>query len=176
MSTLPEDEFEFSSLSSLIEHIERSHHAFTREQLVLITGLLVQTQASSIIPLADIRSHFAALQADLLPHLLKEERILFPYIRRMEQENLQGDAPFGSVANPIRMMRTEHETVGKLLHELRALTHNYVPPAQEADAAALYAALYAALADLDADLVRHIHLEDGLLFPQAIEREANPPG
>ena len=111
------------------------------------------------------------LVEDLGPHLLKEERILFPYI-----ESLEGPARdascFGTVGNPIRMMLREHEAVGGILGELRAVTARYVAPP---DACASFRALSAGLEQFEADLHRHIHLENNVLFPGALALEEGRP-
>ena len=117
---------------------------------------------------------FQQLCADLKPHMFKEEQILFPYIVEMERSALQNRpapfAPFGTVNNPIRMMMMEHETVGDLLRELRALSSNYTVPA---DGCISYQTLYQALEAFEKDLHQHIHLENNILFPRAIELEGS---
>lgn len=153
---------EHDSLTALIAHIEETHHAFTRTQLEFIEGVFKRLPDAS--RLAAVRQCCAELQADLLPHLMKEERILFPYICALE-EGRAPNAPFGTVANPIRMMNMEHTKVKELLETLRTLTGHY------ANASACGAELLAALAALDEDLVRHIHVEDSALFPRAIALE-----
>ena len=106
--------------------------------------------------------------------MLKEEQILFPYILEMEKASLQNRPapfpPFGTVKNPVRMMMMEHETVGDLLLEVRALSLNYtVPP----DGCISYQTLYRALEAFEEDLHQHIHLENNILFPRAIEMEGS---
>jgi regulator of cell morphogenesis and NO signaling len=104
--------------------------------------------------------------------MLKEEQVLFPYITRMEEAIGEGCAVpppfFGTVRNPVRMMMMEHDTAGDLLRTLRATTGDYTPPT---DACISYQTLYQALAGFEADLHQHIHLENNLLFPRAIEME-----
>ena len=73
-------------------------------------------------------------------------------------------APFGRIENPLRVMQHDHDQVGALLRELDELTYGYSPPV---GACASFAVFYAALADLQADLHQHIHLENNLLFPAA---------
>jgi regulator of cell morphogenesis and NO signaling len=161
-------ETKWKNLSELISHIEQSHHVYTREALAHI-GVLFARENDSVAMTADVRRCFEALEADLMPHLIKEERILFPYIVALES----GQSPascFGSVANPVRMMEMEHQAVKKLLEQLRQLTANYRPAPEDNSN---ISALYAALAALDSDLVEHIHLEGDVLFPQALELEKN---
>ena len=115
---------------------------------------------------------FTRLCADLKPHMFKEEQVLFPYIVAMAQAADQNQpvpfAPFGTVNNPIRMMMREHDTAGQILRELRALTSDYKVPA---DACISYQTLYQALENFEKDLHQHIHLENNILFPKALDLE-----
>jgi regulator of cell morphogenesis and NO signaling len=102
----------------------------------------------------------------------KEEQVLFPYIVATEEAATQKRAipfaAFGTVNNPIRMMMMEHDTAGEILREMRALTSDYkVPP----DACISYQTLYQALENFEKDLHQHIHLENNILFPKALELE-----
>lgn len=160
------------SLRELIRHIVDTHHAFTRAELLRIGGLLdkvIARHAPSHPELRQVGERFAELTADLVPHLLKEEQVLFPYIEDLER-HLSGDgaaaprACFGAVGDPIRRMEEEHRTVGGLLGAIRRLTDDFTVPA---DGCASYRNVYAALASLETDLMRHIHLENAVLFPRA---------
>ncbi len=106
-------------------------------------------------------------------HLMKEEQILFPYIADCEDATANRTATppscFGTVQNPIRMMLHEHDSAGAALRTLRELTANYTVPA---DACISYKTLYQALQEFEADLHQHIHLENNILFPRAVEMEA----
>lgn len=157
------------SLSELITHIEQSHHVFTREALIHIRALFNAPELVSVGNAAEIRVCFEELEADLMPHLMKEERVLFPYIVALESNSGQPSTScFGSIANPIRMMGMEHRAVQNLLGQLRELTANYHPLSEDS---ATVSALYATLEALDRDLVEHIRLEGDVLFPQALELE-----
>lgn len=163
------------SLGALVRHIVEHHHTYTREALDTLDGLsnkVLAAHGHKRPELARVRATFVAIADDLRPHLVKEEQILFPYIEELEAAVRAGRgrpfAPFGTIDNPVRMMMYEHDHVGDLLHEMRALTGDYAPPA---DACASYQALYAELRALEHDLFEHIHLESNLLFPRAIEME-----
>jgi len=105
-------------------------------------------------------------------HMMKEEMVLFPYVVRMEKAVLQKEpvlpAPFGTVQNPVSMMMHEHDSAGEALRVMRKASGGYMPPA---DACASYQTLYRALVEFEADLHQHIHLENNILFPRAIEME-----
>jgi regulator of cell morphogenesis and NO signaling len=105
-------------------------------------------------------------------HMMKEERMLFPHIVAMEQAVIQGKpvapSPFGSVKNPVSMMEHEHDSAGNALRAMRHASTGYTPPG---DACVSYQTLYKALADFEADLHQHIHLENNILFPRATAME-----
>lgn len=100
------------------------------------------------------------IRGDLEPHLAKEEKVLFPAIH--DWADGQRSFSFGPLSNPVRMMMLEHDRVGELLEELRAVTSGYAPPA---DGCTSYHALYARLEHLESDTHRHVHLENNVLFP-----------
>jgi regulator of cell morphogenesis and NO signaling len=159
-----------ASLTALIAHIEATHHAFTRSELARVAPLMakvLQVHGEHHPELPRIAQRFAAMDADLKPHLEKEERILFPFIRALEAGQVQA-ACFGTVQNPIRAMQSEHEQVGEILRELRDLTRGYTPPA---DACGSYRSLLMGLRNLEEDLHLHIYLESHLLFPRAVALE-----
>jgi regulator of cell morphogenesis and NO signaling len=165
-----------SSATALIRHLLATHHAFTRAELARLETLLdklVNRHAEARPELKAIQACFLALRDDLLPHLKKEEIILFPYIEALQQHRLEGGpmpaACFGTLANPLRQMESEHQAVGGLLKQLRQTTRDYAPPP---DVCSSYRVALQALEGLEADLLRHIRLENDVLFPQARELAA----
>ena len=120
---------------------------------------------------------FDGLAEELREHMRKEEELLFPYIAQMEdaaQIKRQPPEPmFGSVQNPVAAMIMEHEASGQALEKIREVTGNYTVPA---DGCASYHALYQALPAFAADLHQHIHLENNILFPRAVELESDLSG
>lgn len=168
-------EWQNASLSALITHIVEKHHIFTREELERLDALLNKVcgvHGQNHPELFDIQSEFKKLRSDLEPHMLKEEYVLFPYVTLLEQTKVQNApvprAPFGTVRNPVRMMIAEHDAAGDILRAIRQMSSDFtVPP----DACISYQTLYRALMELEADLHQHIHLENNILFPQAVEIE-----
>jgi regulator of cell morphogenesis and NO signaling len=163
------------SLAELIDHIVRTHHKFTRAEINRLQALLdkvVSVHGANHPELSDIRETFHGLAQELTLHLMKEENILFPYIVRMEESGLQGEAvappPFATVQNPVRMMMQEHDGAGEALRQIRLASHEFSAPQ---DACISYQTLYQALQAFEADLHQHIHLENNLLFPRAVEME-----
>ena len=162
-------------LAELIAHIESTHHKYTREEMARLIPLLdkvCSVHGRNHAELQTVRSSFQGLVQELTTHMMKEKRVLFPYIVRMEEAVIQKEPilapPFGSVQNPVSMMEHEHESAGNALRAMREASCGYTPPG---DACISYQTLYKALADFEADLHQHIHLENNVLFPRAIATE-----
>jgi regulator of cell morphogenesis and NO signaling len=167
----PDQNWAEAPLADLCDHIERTHHVYLRSELPRLTELLskvIGAHGASHPELSELGQVFAGLRAELEPHMLKEEHVLFPAIRQIEQAAARVNLPFGTVANPIRVMEDEHGQAGNALARIRELTRNFAVPD---DACNTYRATLDALRDLEADLHQHIHKENNILFPRAIELE-----
>ena len=163
------------TLSELLAHIQSTHHVYTREEIARLGPLfdkVCSVHGRNHPELLRLREIFSGLAEELTTHLMKEEMVLFPYILRMEEAVVAKEPvlppPFGSVRNPVAMMMSEHEGAGNALRDMRQIAHGYAAPA---DACISFQTLYQALAAFEADLHQHIHLENNVLFPRAIEME-----
>jgi regulator of cell morphogenesis and NO signaling len=159
------------SMTALADHIQQTHHAYLKEELPRLQSLadkVARVHGSKDPRLTQVVSVFAQMKEELLAHAEKEEIILFPFIRRLDQGCTKGRPPFGTVDNPVRCLESEHKDAGDALFRLRELTDNYTAPEQ---ACSSWVALLAGLAHLDLDLRIHIHKESTILFPKAIEAE-----
>jgi regulator of cell morphogenesis and NO signaling len=164
-----------ASMIRLIMHILDKHHVYVKKEMARINGLLPKVIAAhrrrhpELLQVADV---FRKLCEDIKPHMFKEEQIFFPYIVELERSKRekapQPIAPFGSASSPIRIMAAEHSEAGEVLRELRRLTTNYTVPE---DGCLSFHTLYEALKAFEEDLHQHIHLENNVLFPRAIEME-----
>jgi regulator of cell morphogenesis and NO signaling len=153
-------------LAELVRHLVETHHVFTRQALDRVHALIPKLEQQDA-HLTQLATFIAALEDELRPHLMKEERVLFPYVVALEG-TAPGIAPFGHVKNPIRVMLLEHEAAEELLHVMREHTSGY---ALAADAPPALRQLYETLEELEMDLKLHIHLENDVLFPRAVEFE-----
>jgi regulator of cell morphogenesis and NO signaling len=168
-------DFQNAPLPELITHILDTHHVFTKsemERLQSLTDKVIGAHGANHPELLHVRELWQRLCADLKPHMFKEEQILFPYMvalaQAADQKRAAPFAPFGTVNNPIRMMMREHDVAGEIVRELRTLTSDYKAPA---DACISYQTLYQALENFERDLHQHIHLENNILFPKALDME-----
>lgn len=171
----PQEDWRNRPLTELAQYIVDKHHAFTQAEINRLADLIakvVSAHGQNHPELLRVKTTFAPLADELREHMRKEEELLFPYIAQMEEAaRMKKRAPepmFGSVQNPVAVMIMEHEASGQALERLRETTNNYSVPS---DGCATYRALYEALPSFAADLHQHIHLENNILFPRAIELE-----
>lgn len=160
------------SAPDLIDHIIEKHHVFTRQELVRLADLLKDVEhcrSTETRPAVnELKQLFSTLYSDLFAHLRKEETIVFPYIRELNKANSIGKRPdaaaFGTVRNPIRSLRWEHEETNNVLKKMRKVAGEY---RMSDGSCSLCKELYEGIEGLEADLQQHIHLENNVLFPLA---------
>ena len=158
-------------LGELADHIVATHHAYLNEALPRLSDLASKTaraHGENHPEMIEVQHTVEELKAELEMHAAKEEMILFPLCKRLDQTGALPEFHCGSVANPIRVMEMEHDSAGGALARIRELTNNLTAPD---DACNTYRALLHGLAELELDLHTHIHKENNILFPRAIERE-----
>ncbi len=165
------------SLDFLADYIVNTHHSYVHKNLPDIKAYaekVMRVHGNRHPELSRIHQLVEGIYAELMAHMVKEEKVLFPYIKELVavKNNTRPlhAAAFGTVQNPINMMEMEHELVGKNLEEIRQLSNNYLLPE---DACASYSLLYRMLDEFEDDLHLHIHLENNILFPKALEIEKN---
>ena len=164
-----------ATLAELATYIVEKHHQYVRQEiqrLIPLTAKVADVHGKTHPELEELQSSFRALAEELTTHLMKEERMLFPYIEQLELAVNSGGSPapspFGTVKNPVRMMMMEHDSAGELLRGMRQLSKNYSSPE---GACMSFQMLYRALQEFEADLHQHIHLENNILFPRAVALE-----
>ena len=169
-------DYNFWPMDLLADYIEKKHHRYVEERIPLLLqylNKLCKVHGEAHPELFEITKLFSETAGELTSHMKKEEFILFPYIRKMLKKSEDGssavDVPhFQTVKNPIKMMMQEHENEGDRFELIATLTQNYTPPA---DACNTYRVTYSLLDEFESDLHKHIHLENNILFPKAIEYE-----
>ena len=162
-------------LVDLTRHIRDRHHRYVREAIARVQPLLDKVEAKhgkSHSEIADIRRLFTEVGREMIMHMQKEEQILFPYIDALEKAtNVHSSVEppfFQTVRNPIHAMMKEHDAAGELVKQIRKASSEYTAPA---DACTSYKAVYQDLRQFEADLHQHVHLENNILFPRAVEME-----
>lgn len=162
-------------LDLLADYVEKTHHRYVEEKtpvLLAFLDKLSKVHGGRHPELVEINEIFKESAKDLGAHLKKEELILFPFIRNMVSAKVSGKAipqpQFGTVENPVNMMKHEHTVEGERFRKIAELTNEYTPPS---DACNNYRVTFAMLQDFENDLHTHIHLENNILFPKAIEME-----
>lgn len=168
-----EDILDYSAmpLDDLADHIVATHHTFLKKELPRLQEMsakVARVHGDSDARLAQLASVVNAITDELIPHMMKEEQILFPFICQLEQSSTLPDMPFGTLANPIQAMEHEHDIAGNALKDMNRLTDGYVPPDWACNT---YRALLDGLHELELDLHQHIHKENNILFPRALAME-----
>ena len=162
-------------LDLLADYIEKKHHRYVQEKTAEIIPYLdkiCMVHGAHHPELFEINEHFNATAGELAKHMKKEELILFPIVRKLAKAKEEGSKmvapPFGSIQNPINAMMDEHSTEGDRFRKIEELSNNYTPPQ---DACNSYGVTLGLLKEFEQDLHLHIHLENNILFPKAIELE-----
>lgn len=161
------------SQAGLCDYIEQKHHAYVEQNIPVLKQYLEKVcsvHGDNHPELHEINELFNQSAGNLAQHMKKEELVLFPFIRRMEQFKTKvtpAEQPhFGHVSQPIAMMREEHENEGARFSKINKLSGGYTPPT---DACNTYRVTLFKLDEFEKDLHRHIHLENNILFPKAEE-------
>jgi regulator of cell morphogenesis and NO signaling len=156
------------SLTELADHIEQTHHTYVKAELprlVEMADRVARKHAWRDARLPEVAQTVVALAEEMASHMDKEERILFPFVRQIDQGAPDG-FHCGSIANPIRQMEDEHESAGRAVAHLRELTNGFRP---DEHACNTHRALLAGMEEFEGDLHRHVHKENNILFPRALE-------
>jgi regulator of cell morphogenesis and NO signaling len=161
-------EFDSMSLTELAEYIVRVHHSYVKLNMPQISNfaLKVATKHGEHFPyMKEVYFLFAELAEEMDKHMEKEEKILFPKIKLLElvaSENTNANYLKG----PIDVMEQEHDHAGAIMQKIRQLTNNYTAPE---NACTTFRLTLEALRAFEEDLHRHVHLENNILFPKAIQ-------
>lgn len=162
------------SLDFLVDYIMNTHHKYVKSSLPLIleyTAKVAKVHGKEHIEVITIYDLFKEAAEELNSHMMKEENVLFPYIKQLvsEKNSINEGCSFGTIKNPIRMMEHEHDVVGNIFKTIRELSSDYTPPE---DACTTYKLSYKKLEEFENDLHQHIHLENNILFPKSIKLES----
>jgi regulator of cell morphogenesis and NO signaling len=159
------------TLAELIDYIVKTHHGYLYSEMPRLGAMLAKVvhihgdkHPESLYPLGKV---YDRLRREMEEHMWKEENVLFPLIKQLEQARAGSGGAFPGmpVGGPIRMMELEHESAGSALRQMSELTGGYTPPA---DGCNTYRATLDGLREVEADLHQHVHLENNILFPRAL--------
>lgn len=167
-TAIPADmDFNAWDATRLVDYIENVHHAFiikSLPELGLYTRKLAIIHGHKHEELTDIARYFEAIVREIVPHVEQEEDVLFPAIRRASAGITQRDND--TILSMIAQMRNDHEMTVEIMAIIRRLSLNYCVPENCSNS---YKMTYDLLRHFDDDLLVHLHLENNLLFPKALE-------
>lgn len=159
------------SMAALCDHIETVHHALARDLFARCDNLLprvLQAHGERERRWHEIAREVRSLRDEMFDHMVREERVLFPWLRRLENPGAVTIGPPWSIKRPIDCMMHDHDAVGAALRRLRNLTDGFAPSARSCGSVI---SLVQALAELDRDTRLHVHKENNILFPAGIRAE-----
>ena len=169
-------DFNKLSLNELIDYIVNKHHSYVVESIPLLLQYgekVTKVHGHHYKELPRIYELLQMVVNELKEHMRKEELILFPFIKKLEGmkggKEQWSKPSFVTVMNPIRAMETEHDSAGETFKKVAKLTNSYTPPK---GACNTFKAYYSKLAEFENDLHLHIHLENNILHPKAMQLEA----
>lgn len=174
-SIKPTNDFNRWEPDFLADYIYNQHHLFYYEEEPVVAELMMKVteRHSDHFPeLKKLSSLYSGLVEELNTHFIREEKIVFPFIKALVQAKHTGN--FESLNNqpsliePLQMMEADHEAAGDILEEMKRITNNYTAPGNACNS---FRFLYHKLAALEEDLHIHIHLENNILFPKALSIE-----
>ncbi|MCK6610162.1 MAG: iron-sulfur cluster repair di-iron protein [Bacteroidia bacterium] len=173
--SVPFNQLEKLSASELCTYIENNHHHYLNNffpQILPLTEKLINRHGPENPYLYEIHELMIGAAEELSVHMKKEELILFPAIKKMEQaveakQHLDA-MHFGSIANPITMMESDHSQEGERLEKLSKITNNFVPPPQACNT---WKTVYQMLEEFRNDMLNHVFSENHILFPKAVHLE-----
>lgn len=162
----------------LVEYIVSMHHRFVREKLPEIESYarkVAEVHGSIYHALNEMLEVFLRLRDEMTKHLDKEEQLLFPYIKELVEAERKGRTPEnalegGTPRQAVDMLESEHEEAGRLVAELEELSDGFTPPE---DACPTFRVYFRNLEGFRDDLHKHVHLENNILFPRALELHEN---
>ncbi|MBS1774002.1 MAG: iron-sulfur cluster repair di-iron protein [Bacteroidetes bacterium] len=165
-------DFDKWKISFLADYIINQHHTYVRDSTPLLSELSMKVSSmhgDKNPELININEKLGLLLKELATHMKKEEAILFPYIKKLE-DNICNEVKFNNIQEAVWVMERDHDVAGDLMREIRELSNNYTTPVNACNS---YKLLYYKLEEFENDLHRHVHLENNILFPKSIEIENN---
>lgn len=166
------------TLDFLADYIVNTHHSYIRKIIPDVRSYaekVAKVHGAHHPELLQINRLAQEVCDEMSSHMVKEETVLFPYIKQLVAAKNNGNekVKFGNletVETPINIMEMEHEVVGNDMDQIRKLSNNYELPE---DACASYSYLFKTLDEFENDLHIHVHLENNILFPKAMDMEKN---
>ncbi len=160
--------FDAWSAAELCDYIEENHHTYVKEALPMLAAYadkVASVHGHHHAELITMQALVHELVDELTHHLQKEERILFPHIRKavIDASHAQ-NLPFGEFAQPVKMMEQEHDHAGDVMKELRKISNDYFLPDYACNT---WRAYFHLLTEFEEDLFIHIHLENNVLHGKA---------
>lgn len=170
-----EEDWSHASFQALLDHIRNTHHAFLKEELPelsVIVGKVSILHGDANSDLHELDDAFEWFRSEMEMLMRKEEVVLFPMCLRLEKARVRPHFFSGTIQGPIRETAEQHKAAAYALERMYALTNQFSPPP---DACDTYMDMVARLSRLNLDTHQHVHEENNILFPRALDLEQSLP-
>lgn len=172
-NALPFDEWKLDFLSDYIINV---HHRYLKKALPEIREYVdkfIEGHLKKYPELAEMQVLIQRMEKHMIPHMQQEEEIIFPYIKQIAYAYYNRESYAGLLVRTLRkpvedMMKNEHDVTNGQLKRLRAITQNFQLPEKPCN---MHRVTFYKLQEFDNDLIQHLHLENNILFPKAIQME-----
>lgn len=172
-TNIKEIDFNKLPLTQLVDYIIEKHHGYVKKNLPVIQRHIekVVTKHGKIYPeMKKVKTYFNEITRDFEQHMFKEETILFPRIKKTEEAFNTGNPAIENIQAPIQVMEHEHDVAHMLMEEIKNVTNNYSSPL---NTCTTFRVCLEELKIFEKDLHQHVHLENNILFPKALELQNN---
>ncbi|HEY9363249.1 MAG TPA: iron-sulfur cluster repair di-iron protein [Chitinophagaceae bacterium] len=162
------------SLDFLADFIVNNHHSYVRKNLPELrqyAAKVAQVHGAHHPELSPVQKLVEEINTELTDHMEEEEKVLFAYVKKIVQAK-NNNQPLNKEGKDLSLLieelEKEHDFVGRSFDKIRELTKGYAIPD---DGCSSYKLLFKILQEFEDDLHLHIHLENNILFPKAVEME-----
>ena len=165
------NDFNKWGLDFLMIFIVHIHHRYVKKNIPLLKNYAdkaAKSQSKEYKELIEINKLVLQLSKGLTIHMIKEETIVFPFIKKLFKADKENTSILFSnlnpMNNPIVMMEEYHDEAGELFKRISKLTNTYKAPE---NASKPFQKLCKKLEEFENNLNKHVHLENNILFPKA---------
>ncbi len=150
----------------LSDYIVNAHHKYVRKalpEILFYTQKIADVHGHNHSELNEVADLFSQISRELLQHMENEEKVLFPAIK--EFQNSGSAEAKEIIADEISRLSGEHEFAGGAMDKINEITGGYAVPQ---DGCNSYRLAFKLLNEFEDDLHIHVHLENNILFPKAL--------
>lgn len=162
-------------LDFLADYLTNIHHEYIEENIPFLKKTIsdvLKKNGEKYPFFNEIDALISLVGNDLAEHIKEEENVLFPYIKKLlhakrTKKNLDYNELICLDCSLERLQEEQNYTL-QIFKQIRTLTKNYTIPGIDDKQIEI---LYYKLDKFEEDLIKHIHLENNILYPKSKKLE-----